>query len=35
VLEVALECQPEPLADAVVAALPPAEEKPGSPAVKH
>jgi len=37
VLEVALEHQPQPLPDAVVAApLPPAEEKPGAPAaVKH
>jgi len=36
VLEVALERQPQPLAEPVVAALPPAEEKPGAPAaVKH
>jgi ATP-dependent Lon protease len=36
VLEVALERRPEPLPDSVVAALPPAEEKPGAPAaVKH
>jgi ATP-dependent Lon protease len=35
VLDVALERKPEPLPDAVVAALPPAEDKPGAPAVKH
>jgi ATP-dependent Lon protease len=35
VLEIALERRPEPLSESVVAALPPAEEKPGSPAVKH
>jgi ATP-dependent Lon protease len=36
VLEVALERRPEPLPPPVLgAALPPAEEKPGAPAVKH
>ncbi len=35
VLEVALERQPEPSTEPVVAALPPAEDKPGAPAVKH
>jgi ATP-dependent Lon protease len=36
VLEIALERQPEPLAPPVLgASLPPAEEKPGAPAIKH
>ncbi|MCC6211789.1 MAG: endopeptidase La [Burkholderiales bacterium] len=36
VLEIALERQPEPLAAPVLeTALPPAEEKPGAPAIKH
>jgi len=35
VLEVALERRPEPLAQPVTPPLPPAEEKPGPPAVKH
>ncbi len=36
VLEIALERQPEPLAaPALGSALPPAEEKPGAPAIKH
>jgi len=35
VLDVALERRPEPLPPPVLGALPPAEEKPGAPAVKH
>jgi ATP-dependent Lon protease len=36
VLEIALERQPEPLAPPVLgASLPPAEDKPGAPAIKH